>query len=97
MFSNVFRRMMTSITIMKQPLVSASDIEAVTNIKMLQFQCTWSLKHSCTHFDVVIPKKKYPEVQLHACGSARYDALVLARKIIAEALNRKTVFRQVAM
>ena len=78
---------------MKQPPVSASDIEAEKNIKILQFLCTGSFKHSCTHFEITIPKKKHPAAQLRACRSARYDALVLARIIITEVLNQKTVFR----
>ena len=83
--SNVFLRMMTSPPVTKQPPVSASAVEAARNFKMLQFTCTGPFRRSREHFEGMIPKNKCHGTRLHVCGSVRYGALMLVRKIMCEA------------
>ena len=54
--SNMFRKMMTSLTVTKQPPVSDSAAEAATKFKMLQFTCTGPFRRSREIFEGIFPK-----------------------------------------
>ena len=56
--SIVFRRIMKSLPVTKNPSVSASKAEAATNVKILKLMCVGPFKRSRVHFKGVIPKKK---------------------------------------
>ena len=84
-YSNVFRKIMTSLPVTKKPPISASVAEVATNFKMLQFTCTGTFRQHRTHFEGIITEKKYPAAKLRACASVRYNALVLSHKIMYEA------------
>ena len=96
-YYNVFREIMTSLPVTKQPPVSASSVEAATNFKNLQFTYTWPFTESCISFDWAIPNNKYPAAWLRTFVSARYDTSVLARKIMSGAWNQTTASGWVAM
>ena len=77
--------MMTSLPVTKYTLVYASPAEAETNFKMLQFTCIGPFRRSHTHFEGVLPKREKPAARLCTYDSVRYDASVLAHKIMSEA------------
>ena len=77
-YYNVFRKMMTSLPIRKQLPVSASATEVVTNVKILQFTCAGPFRRPLADFEGILPKR------LRACGPVRYNASLLAGKIMSE-------------
>ena len=83
-YYNVFRKMMTSLPIRKQLPVSASATEVVTNFKILQFTCAGPFRRPLADFEGILPEKKYPTARLRACGPVRYNASLLAGKIMSE-------------
>ena len=56
-YSNVFLRIMASLTITKHPPVSSSTAEAATNFKIFKFMCMGPFKRSRVHFEFMLPKK----------------------------------------